>query len=211
MLVPALLLAVALTVLVRLGGAPVLDVDAALSEGAARLVGSRPGLVAPATLVTTVLGPWPLRLAVVSAAFILARRGRPRSAGWAAATVLSGGLVGGLLKALVGRDRPEPEVALAVAGGAAYPSGHALTAALAAGVGAVLLVTVVRPRVAVLLPALVGLALVAVAVGCTRVVLDVHWASDVFGGWLVALAWLAGAAYVWPPGYAEGRVSTAPG
>lgn len=210
-LVPALLLALTLTVSVRLGWAPVLRVDAALSEGAAHLVNSHPGVVAPAALVSTVLGPWPLRLAVVSAALVLARRGRPRLAGWAAATVLSGGVVGGLLKALVGRDRPEPDVPLAVAGGAAYPSGHALTAGLVAGVVAVLLVTVVRLRVAVRLPVLIGLALVAVAVGCTRVVLGVHWASDVVGGWLVALAWLAGAMYGWPPGQLDARVSTARG
>ncbi len=209
-LVPAVLLAVTLTVSVRLGWTPVLRVDAALSQGAARLVDSHPGVVAPAALVTTVLGPWPLRLAVVSAAVVLARRGRPRRAGWAAATVLSGGVVGGLLKALVGRDRPEPDVTLAVAGGAAYPSGHALTAVLVAGVVAVLLVTVARPRAAVRLPALIALALVAVAVGCTRVLLGVHWASDVVGSWLVALAWLAGAVYGWPPGQPAGRPDTVP-
>ena len=208
-LAPALL-AVTLTVSVRLGWAPVLRVDAALSDGAAHLVDSHPRVVAPAAVVTTVLGPWPLRLAVVSAALVPARRGRPRHASWAAATVLSGGVVGGLLKVLVGRDRPQPDVAFAVARGAAYPSGHALTAVLVAGVVAVPLVTVGRPPAIVRLRALSALALAAVSVGCTRVVLGVHWASDVVGSWLVALACLAAAVYGWPPGQPAGRASTAP-
>lgn len=156
------------------------------------------------------LGPWPLRLAVVLAARVPARRGRSRRAYWAPATVLSGGVVGGLLKALVGRDRPEPDVALAVARGAAYPSGHALTAVLVAGAVAVLLVTVARPPAIVRLPALIALALAAVSVGCTRVILRVHWASDVVGSWLVAPACLAAAVYGWPLGQLIGRSSTAP-
>src|SRR5882757_7334969 len=52
--------------------------------------------------------------------------------------------------------------------------------------------------------------LAAVAVGCTRVYLGVHWPTDVLGGWLLAACWIGVAL---PPltAYADGGVGASGG
>ncbi|MEU8437860.1 phosphatase PAP2 family protein [Streptomyces sp. NPDC029216] len=78
----------------------------------------------------------------------------------------------------------------------AFPSGHASTSALTAGL--LLAALALRgspgpPRAAVAALAVL-VAVWGAAVGLTRVYLGVHWPSDVLGGWLFATAWLALAA-----------------
>jgi membrane-associated phospholipid phosphatase len=76
--------------------------------------------------------------------------------------------------------------------GASWPSGHA-TAAMTAGLCAVL----VAPRVLRPVAALLG-TLLAVGVGYSVLVLDWHLPSDVFGGYLVAGTWVSlGVAVLW--------------
>jgi membrane protein DedA with SNARE-associated domain/membrane-associated phospholipid phosphatase len=78
-------------------------------------------------------------------------------------------------------DRPRPPHPLAGAAGSAYPSAHAaystVYVALAVIASRVLSGTVSRAGVV-----FAALAL-AVAIGASRVFLQVHWASDVAGGW----------------------------
>lgn len=87
-------------------------------------------------------------------------------------------------------DRPRPPAALRAASTstAAFPSGHAAEAAAAfLGLGLVLAVAVVRGRrgrVAVVLAA----AACAGVVGISRLVLAVHWLSDVVAGWALGTA-----------------------
>ncbi|MGW1771164.1 phosphatase PAP2 family protein [Streptomyces sp. NPDC002104] len=86
--------------------------------------------------------------------------------------------------------RPRPPVGdwAAHASRWSFPSGHATTAALTAGllVAALVLRGPRAPRAAVLVIGLWG-----AAVGLTRVYLGVHWFSDVIGGWLFAAVWLS--------------------
>ena len=126
--------------------------------------------------------------AVVLACCILAwRRATPR---WVVFFVSSYVGVEALfwsLKVVVDRPRPPFSLRLATASSPSFPSGHA---AVAAAVGAALLVaaraTTLLPSRAVL-ATFIGLPLV---VGFSRLALDVHWLTDVLGGFSLGLGWV---------------------
>lgn len=87
-------------------------------------------------------------------------------------------------------DRVRPDLNPAAAGlGPSFPSGHSATAA-AFYACAVLLLGRRRPRAtrAVLTGVAVG---IAVAVASSRVLLDVHWVTDVIAGLVLGWAWFA--------------------
>ncbi|MER6095894.1 phosphatase PAP2 family protein [Streptomyces sp. NPDC001728] len=97
---------------------------------------------------------------------------------------------------LIARPRPPLGDWATHASGWSFPSGHATTAAMTAG----LLVAALCLRgTRVSRTALVVIGLWGAAVGLTRVYLGVHWFTDVIGGWLLATMWLslAAFAYLW--------------
>ncbi|MFE7525889.1 phosphatase PAP2 family protein [Kitasatospora sp. NPDC057542] len=96
----------------------------------------------------------------------------------------------GLMHAF-GRPRP-PETDWAfTASGFAFPSGHAFTSALSAGL---LALAVARARPSATRTAAAGAVLFAGVIGLSRIYLGVHWPLDVLAGWLLAVGWLAGGA-----------------
>jgi undecaprenyl-diphosphatase len=133
-----------------------------------------------------VLHPWVFRIAVLVAAAVLLKRGARSAAMWAALTMVVGTFLGAGLKLLVSRARPELDDPVATASGFSFPSGHALNAAL----GVSLLVALLwrpaarRDRRALLIG--VG-ALLVLLTGLDRVVLGVHFPSDVVAGWIVGV------------------------
>ncbi|MET0832660.1 MAG: phosphatase PAP2 family protein, partial [Actinomycetota bacterium] len=100
--------------------------------------------------------------------------------------VVGQNLIANTVKQLVDRERP-PVPHLAPATGFSFPSGH--TAAAAATWAAVALVVGRgRPlRVKAWLAA--GAALITVAVAASRVLLGVHWLTDVIGGAALGFGW----------------------
>ena len=105
-----------------------------------------------------------------------------------AAVTLGDSLVTNLVKGAVDRARPAIEPVAATLG-PSFPSGHSSTAA-AFFAALALLAGRRRPHAqkAVLAGAAVGLA---VAVACSRVLLDLHWLSDVVGGLALGWGWFA--------------------
>ena len=133
-----------------------------------------------------VLHPWVFRVSVLLAALVLWRRRARSAALWAASTMVVGTLLGAVLKLIVSRARPALDDPVATATGFSFPSGHALNAAL----GVSLLVALLwraasdRGRRGLLLG--VG-GLLIVLTGLDRVLLGVHFPSDVVAGWLVGV------------------------
>ncbi|MFC4019742.1 phosphatase PAP2 family protein [Micromonospora sp. GCM10011542] len=184
----------ALLALLVLGAWPPLHrLDATVTEALHGYALDHPAWVALMRVWTEVFAPMPLRGAALLVVIWLLRRGARRLALWVTTTMAVGGLLGPLLKLLVGRDRPDLLDPVARAAGYSFPSGHALNATLAAGVLLLVFLPYSRPgprRVALWVAAV----LVAVLTGVSRVALGVHYTSDVLGGWLLGIAVVAATA-----------------
>ena len=92
------------------------------------------------------------------------------------------------VKHLVGRIRPTFDPAAASLG-PSFPSGHSATAAAFYAAAALIVGrTLRRPARQLVVAAAVG---IAVGVAASRVLLDLHWMSDVVGGLALGWAWFA--------------------
>ncbi|HEY7197557.1 MAG TPA: phosphatase PAP2 family protein [Gaiellaceae bacterium] len=97
------------------------------------------------------------------------------------------------VKDIVGRLRPTLEPA-AAALGPSFPSGHSATAAAFYATAALIIGrSLERPARRLVIGAAIGLT---VAVAASRVLLDLHWLSDVIGGLSLGWAWFAVCAIV---------------
>jgi len=104
-------------------------------------------------------------------------------------------LAGIFLKEAVGRARPDYLIIGSEPTSLSFPSGHALFAMVFGGLLIVLASDIIRP-VKIRRPIQIGLALLILAIGASRVYLGVHFPSDVLGGYLfgamalLGLVWL---------------------
>ncbi|MET8363770.1 phosphatase PAP2 family protein [Micromonospora sp. NPDC005252] len=178
----------ALLALLVLGAwAPLHRLDTTITDALHEHAVDHPTWVALMEVWSAVFAPMPLRVVALLVVIWLLRRQARRLALWVTTTMVVGGLMGPLLKLLVGRDRPELLDPVARAAGYSFPSGHALNATLAAGVLLLVFLPYVRrwaSRVALWVAAL----LLTVVTGVSRVALGVHFTSDVLGGWLLGVA-----------------------
>jgi undecaprenyl-diphosphatase len=173
-------LVVAWTVMLLFGG---LEFDRGLLIFA--YAGDHPWAATAARWVTE-LGGMPMLLAVtgLGAAWLLVRR-EWRAAALLLAVTLTGRLLVSLMKDWTARVRPDAQGHLVPVESLAFPSGHAANATLVWLCLALLLPTNERGR-ALAIWAAVWLA---ISVGLSRVMLGVHWPSDVIGGWAFGLFW----------------------
>ncbi|MCP9963708.1 phosphatase PAP2 family protein [Streptomyces somaliensis] len=91
----------------------------------------------------------------------------------------------------MGRERPRWPDPVDSAEFAAFPSGHAMTAAVVCGL--LWWAAARAARRALVRPVAVAGAVSTAGVGLTRVYLGVHWPSDVLGGWLLGACLVAAA------------------
>ncbi|MFE9722889.1 phosphatase PAP2 family protein [Streptomyces sp. NPDC005794] len=184
-------LSLVLLVLVAVRWSPLIALDTTVAEALHRRAVAEPGLVQVSRVLTDwVWDPWTMRALTAVVVITLWWRGARLLAGWVAATSLLGTLLQQGLKAAVGRERPQWPDPVDSANYAAFPSGHAMSAAVACG----LLMWLLRLHGAQS-PVWWGslmLALVSVAgVALTRLYLGVHWMTDVLGGVLLGAALVA--------------------
>lgn len=119
-------------------------------------------------------------------AWFLVRRALRRIVALALVMGLGEALTWGL-KFLFARQRPQDS--LVRAAGNAFPSGHSFTAAALYGFIIYLVWAHAKhPLLRASVTALLGT--VAILVGVSRIVLRVHWFSDVLGGFTLGLGWL---------------------
>ena len=104
---------------------------------------------------------------------------------WAFVTMMTGWALGGISKVLVHRVRPVVDEPLSHSPGFSFPSGHALNIAVAGSV-MVVLVWPLLERSGRWLAGGVAVA-AGVAVGLDRILLGVHFPSDVIAAWLLGL------------------------
>lgn len=195
-----LLLIVAVTVLIVLirgKWGPLHSLDFDSTDALNRYLATHRWQVRLWKLVSVVAGPTSFQIAALGAAVVLWLRRRRRLALFVTIAMIGAAILSGLIKTLLHRARPAPPVHILQAHGASFPSGHALSSLVGVGVLLALVFPVLsRTRRVVL--AVAGIVLVT-AVGFSRIILGVHYVSDVVGGWLIGGAWLLAAVGVLQP------------
>lgn len=148
--------------------------------------GHRPALVVVARIFTALGEPTVLVAAGLIVAGLLWWQRRTRFALALLLVVVIGRGLTEVQKYWIARARPDLEPHLVIVKTSSFPSGHAtssmifyLTLALALTAGR-------RWQY----PAAAAAVLLSICVGVSRVMLGVHWPSDVVGGWAFGLLWV---------------------
>jgi membrane-associated phospholipid phosphatase len=136
-----------------------------------------------ANAIADLADPAPTLVMLALACGIALWRGRPLDAVAAVVVVLGASVTTQVLKVLLAHPRYQAVLGHHQLGPIAFPSGHA-TAAASIAIAFVFVV----PRRMKFAAAVLGAGFVA-AVGCSVLVIDWHYPSDVLGGILVACGW----------------------
>jgi undecaprenyl-diphosphatase len=170
-------------------------IDASLLEAGHRYAAGHRGWVTAWDVFCTVLGPTAFRLLTLAViVFALVRR-NVRVAMFLVVSVELTGIITEIAK--YAASRPRPATALVAAPSSSFPSGHAL--GVMAAVLALLTVAlpiVRRPLRGWLIA--IG-AFVVLAIGIGRVVLNVHYPTDVIAGWAFGYAYFVACLLIVPP------------
>ncbi|HEY9242496.1 MAG TPA: phosphatase PAP2 family protein [Streptosporangiaceae bacterium] len=187
-----------LLIAVRLRWGPL---EAADHDAAARLnslVAGHPALVAVIKAVTWLGSDGALWTVLGGSAAVMAARRRWKLASYLLVTGAGALVLDPVLKSLVGRLRPVVAHPVAHGTGNSFPSGHSLGSIVC--YGAVLLVFLPATRPGWPRATLrYGIGLLIAAIGISRILLGVHYLSDVAGAWALGLSWLGLTALAFDP------------
>ena len=138
---------------------------------------------------TTALGGTFLRnlfaVGAVAALLFLSLR---REAAVYTLTVATGALANTAVKALVGRERPDIVPHLMEASGGSFPSGHSFNGAVVY-VGMAIAFAALSRRQSVRYTVIGAALVISAMIAWSRVLLGVHYPSDVLAGWLGGSGW----------------------
>jgi undecaprenyl-diphosphatase len=178
----ALVALTAIWLVMLLGGRGALD----RSIYEAVYAGRRPALLAVARFFTALGEPSVLIAACIGCALWLWHAGRGRLG----LTLLSIALIGRGLsevqKYWIARARPDLEPHLVVVKTNSFPSGHAASSMIFYLALALALTAHLRWHRVIA----AGAVILSLLVGASRVMLGVHWPSDVIGGWSFGMLWV---------------------
>ncbi|MBD3728591.1 MAG: phosphatase PAP2 family protein [Sphingomonadales bacterium] len=138
--------------------------------------------------ITALGGVTVLTLVSILAVAFLLIRGRWRQAVMTTLATGGGAALGGLLKSLFARPRPEVVPHLVEVNSLSFPSGHSLNSAIVYLTLAVLIARSFEERSARVFTITVA-AILVLTIGFSRLYLGVHYPSDVLGGWTLGAAW----------------------
>lgn len=184
---------VGLLALVVTGWAPLHEFDTDTTRRFTDVTRRHDGYQRTLSVLTDALDSGWTVLAVAIIAIFVWWRHRAGTALWLFGVVGTGNLIGPIIKQVVDRPRPDLAEPIQTFSGLSFPSGHAGSATLAAAA----LLLVVWPRLGP------GARVVAIGLavafpllsGWTRLALGGHYPSDLLGGFLLGIAWVA----AWTP------------
>jgi undecaprenyl-diphosphatase len=156
------------------------------SIAGALYVGSSPALVAVARIFTALGEPTVLIAAGFVAAAALWWIGRGRFALGLLLVILIGRAVTEAQKYWIARARPDIEPHLVVVKTSSFPSGHAASSMIFY----LVLALALTGRTTWRRIAAAGAVELSLLTGLSRVMLGVHWPSDVIGGWSFGMLWV---------------------
>jgi undecaprenyl-diphosphatase len=177
-----------LLVLVRLQWPPLESADHLSAARINSLIAGQSALVTAVKAVTWLGSDGVLWAVIAAAVTVLAVRRRWWLAVYLIVTGAGALVLDPVLKSLVGRLRPVVAHPVAHGIGNSFPSGHGLGSIVCYGAVFLVFLPAARGRWRVAFTAVV-VTLIAL-IGISRVLLGVHYLSDVAGGWAIGIIWL---------------------
>lgn len=168
---------------------PLTRTDTEVAADLHDIVRDSPLLIAIAKVVSFLGVPAWFYVVIGGSALYFWHKDRRRIAIYLVVTNLVGGALDTIVKLAVDRPRPEVEEPIVHAMGKSFPSGHVMATTVAYGTLLLVFMPVIprRWRVPAIVAYFVWIALMAMS----RLSLGVHYVSDVLGGFVLGLAWLA--------------------
>jgi undecaprenyl-diphosphatase len=179
---------VLLLIAVRTQWAPLESADHDTASSLNSLIAGQSAALAVVKAVTFLGSTGVLWVVILAATVILAIRRRWRLALFLLITGAGALVLDPVLKSLVGRLRPVVAHPIAHGTGNSFPSGHSLGSIVC--YGAVLLVFLPAARGRWRTAFITAVITLIALIGISRLLLGVHYVSDVIGAWAVGVLWL---------------------